>query len=217
MKFNVLTLFPDMIENGLSYSIPARAQKDKKIAVKAYNLRDWSVDSRGTVDDSPYGGGAGMVLRVDVVDAAIKAIDPKHQLTRIMLTPDGEEFDQSMAKKLAKKDGLLIISGRYEGFDARIEDYVDMKISVGKFVVSGGELPAMIVIDAIGRLIPGVLGNEESLKHETFENNKTDFPQYTKPNNYEGKKVPEVLLSGHHGEIDAWRHSKKRSTNQEND
>ena len=213
MQIDVLTLFPEMITQGLSYSIPARAQKDKKITVKAHNLRDWAIDSRGTVDDSPYGGGAGMVLRVDVADAALKAIDPKHKMVRIMLSPDGEEFNQSMARKLSKKKGLLIMSGRYEGFDRRIEDYIDMKVSVGKFVVSGGELPAMMMIDAISRLIPGVLGNEESLRHETFENDQTDFPQYTRPELYDGKKVPEVLLSGHHGEIDAWRHSKKRAVN----
>lgn len=214
MKFNVLTLFPEMVEHGLSYSILGRAKRDRKITVNTHNLRNWAIDSRGTIDDSPYGGGAGMVLRVDVADAALKSIDPKHRMVRIMLTPDGEEFNQSMAKKLSKKDDLLIMSGRYEGFDKRIEDYIDMKVSVGNFVVSGGEFPAMIMIDAISRLIPGVLGNEESLKHETFENDKTDFPQYTRPEVYDDKKVPEVLLSGHHGEIDAWRHSKKRPTNQ---
>ena len=216
MKFDVLTLFPEMIENGLAYSIPGRAQKDKKITVKTHNLRDYAIDDRGTVDDSPYGGGAGMVLRVDVADAALKAIDPDHRMVRILLSPDGEEFDQSLAKKLSKRASILIVSGRYEGFDRRIEDYIDMKVSVGGFVVSGGELPAMIMIDVISRLIPGVLGNAESLRDETFENDKTDYPQYTRPETYDGKKVPAVLLSGHHGEIEAWRQAKKRPTNQGN-
>ncbi|MEX0594490.1 MAG: tRNA (guanosine(37)-N1)-methyltransferase TrmD [Patescibacteria group bacterium] len=213
MKFDILTLFPEMVENGLSYSIPGRAQKSKTIEITAHNLRDWAIDNRGTVDDAPYGGGPGMVLRVDVADAALKNIDPKHQALRIMLSPDGEKFDQRLAKKLAQKSQLVLLCGRYEGFDARIEQYVDMKVSLGDYVVSGGELPAMIMVDAITRLIPGALGNEESLKHETFENNSTDFPQYTRPETYDKQKVPEVLLSGHHAEIEAWRNEQKRTTN----
>ncbi|MEX2361848.1 MAG: tRNA (guanosine(37)-N1)-methyltransferase TrmD, partial [Patescibacteria group bacterium] len=140
MKFDILTLFPEMVENGLSYSIPGRAQKSKTIEITAHNLRDWAIDNRGTVDDAPYGGGPGMVLRVDVADAALKNIDPKHQALRIMLSPDGEKFDQRLAKKLAQKSQLVLLCGRYEGFDARIEQYVDMKVSLGDYVVSGGEL-----------------------------------------------------------------------------
>lgn len=212
MRFDVLTLFPEMVNQGLSYSIPGRAQREGLIKVHSHNLRDWAIDSRGTVDDAPYGGGPGMVLRVDVADAALKNIDPQHKAVRIMLSPDGEKFDQRLAKKLSKKDHLLLLCGRYEGFDARIEKYMDMKVSLGEYVVSGGELPAMIMIDAITRLLPGALGNEESLKHETFENDSTDFPQYTRPESYDGQKVPEVLLSGHHAEIEAWRQQQKRQT-----
>lgn len=212
MKFDILTLFPEMIESGLSYSIPGRAQKEGKIECKAHNLRDWAIDSRGTVDDSPYGGGAGMVLRVDVADKALNAVDPQRKALRIMLSPDGEQFDQKVAKRLAGSDHLVILCGRYEGFDSRIEDYIDLKLSLGRYVVSGGELPAMIVVDAVSRLLPGVLGNEESLKHETFEDDSTDFPTYTRPEVYDGKKVPEVLLSGHHGEIEAWRSQQKKKT-----
>jgi tRNA (guanine37-N1)-methyltransferase len=201
-----------MINQGLSYSIPGRAQREGIIKIQSHSLRDWAIDNRGTVDDSPYGGGPGMVLRVDVADAALKSIDPKHQAVRIMLSPDGEKFDQRLAKKLSKKEHLLLLCGRYEGFDARIEKYMDMKVSLGEYVVSGGELPAMIMTDAIIRLIPGALGNEESLKDETFENNATDYPQYTRPETYDGEKVPEVLLSGHHGEIAAWRNQQKRKT-----
>lgn len=210
MKFDVLTLFPEMVENALSFSIPGRAQKAGVIELNARNLRDWGVDKHGNVDDSPYGGGPGMILRVDVADAALKAVDPKSSALRIMLSPDGEVFDQRLAKKLSAKKHIVLLCGRYEGFDARIEKYVDMKVSVGNYVVSGGELPAMIIIDAVTRLLPGALGNEESLKHETFENKATDFPQYTRPDRYDGMKVPEVLLSGHHAEIEAWRDEQKR-------
>jgi len=213
MKFDVLTLFPEMINQGLSYSIPGRAQREGAIKIHPHNLRDWAIDSRGTVDDAPYGGGPGMVLRVDVADAALKKVDPNHRALRIMLSPDGEKFNQKLAKKLAKKEHLVLLCGRYEGFDARIEKLVDMKVSLGEYVVSGGELPAMIMIDAISRLIPGVLGNEESLKSETFEGDVTDFPQYTRPDTYDGQKVPEVLLSGHHAEIEDWRDQHKRKTN----
>jgi tRNA (guanine37-N1)-methyltransferase len=212
MRFDVLTLFPEMVNQGLSYSIPGRAQREGLIKVNSHNLRDWAIDSRGTVDDAPYGGGPGMVLRVDVADAALKNIDPKHQAVRIMLSPDGERFDQRLAKKLSKKKHLLLLCGRYEGFDARIEKYMDMKVSLGEYVVSGGELPAMIMVDAITRLIPGALGNEESLKAETFENDTTDYPNYTRPELYDGQKVPEVLLSGHHAEIQAWRKQQQKNT-----
>ncbi|HSX41976.1 MAG TPA: tRNA (guanosine(37)-N1)-methyltransferase TrmD [Candidatus Saccharimonadales bacterium] len=210
MKFDVLTIFPEMIEQGLSWSIPSRAQKAGAIEVKAYQLRDYGVDKHGNVDDSPYGGGPGMILRVDVADKALEAADPGHRAHRIMFSPDGEILSQKLVKELAAKDHLVLLSGRYEGFDARIEPLVDQKISIGSYVLSGGELPALVIIDAIARLLPGVLGNEESLKHETFENDVTDFPQYTRPDNYNGQSVPEVLKNGHHAEIEKWRQSQQK-------
>lgn len=212
MQIDVLTLFPEMVADALTYSIPGRAQKAGKLTVNTTFLRDFAIDQRGTVDDAPYGGGPGMVLRVDVAHAALEAADPRHKALRIMLSPDGEQFDQRMAKKLAKEKKIVLLCGRYEGFDSRIEQYVDKKVSVGNYVVSGGELPAMIIIDALARLLPGVLGNEESLKHETFENDTTDYPVFTRPEEYDGQKVPEVLLSGHHAEIEAWRNEQKRRT-----
>jgi tRNA (guanine37-N1)-methyltransferase len=211
MKIDILTLFPEMIDQALSFSIPGRAQKANKVELNVHNLRDWAIDKRGTVDDSPYGGGPGMVLRVDVAHAALEAVDPRHKAHRIMLSPDGDVFSQQMAKEFLGKKHIVLLCGRYEGFDARIEQYIDQKLSIGSYVLSGGEIAAMTVVDAVTRLIPGVLGNEESLVHETFEENLTDFPQFTRPEEYSGLKVPEVLLSGHHAEIDTWRRDQKKS------
>ncbi|MCR4278237.1 MAG: tRNA (guanosine(37)-N1)-methyltransferase TrmD [Candidatus Berkelbacteria bacterium] len=210
MIIDVLTLFPDLIDQALAYSIPARAQKAGRIDIRAHQLRTWATDRHGTVDDTPYGGGPGMILRVDVAHAALGALDHGHKAHRIMLSPDGELFDQTMAADFAAKKRLILLCGRYEGFDARIEKYVDQKVSIGSFVLSGGELAALTIIDAVTRLIPGVLGNAESLKEETFEADLTEYPQFTRPEKYKGMTVPDVLLSGHHAEIQKWRDSQRR-------
>lgn len=210
MKIDVLTLFPEMIEQALSYSIPGRAQTKNLVEVKAHQLRDWAIDKHGNVDDTPYGGGPGMILRVDVAHAALEAIDHAHRAHRVMLSPDGEQFDQKMAEDFTKRDRLVFLCGRYEGFDARIEKYIDQKVSIGPFVMSGGELPTLTIIDTVVRLIPGVLGNEASLDEETFGDDLTEYPQYTRPNDYKGKKVPEILLTGHHAEIAKWRGDQRR-------
>lgn len=210
MTIDVLTLFPDMIEQALSHSIPARAQKAELVDIRAHQLRTWAIDRHGTVDDTPYGGGPGMILRVDTAHAAISALDHNHKAHRIMLSPDGDLFDQQMAEDFAAKKRLILLCGRYEGFDARIEKYIDQKVSVGSFVLSGGELAALTIIDAVTRLIPGVLGNAESLKEETFEADLTEYPQFTRPEKYKGMTVPDVLLSGHHAEIQKWRDSQRR-------
>ena len=210
MTIDVLTLFPDMIDSALSFSIPARAQKAELVDIRAHQLRTWAIDRRGTVDDTPYGGGPGMILRVDVAHAALGALDHSHKAHRIMLSPDGDLFDQQMAEDFAIKKRLILLCGRYEGFDARIEKYIDQKISIGSFVLSGGEIAALTVIDAVTRLVPGVLGNAESLKEETFESDSTEYPQYTRPERYRGMNVPEVLLSGHHAEIQKWQNEQRR-------
>ena len=210
MVVDVLTLFPEMIESAMSYSIPARAQKAGQVDIRAHQLRTWAIDRRGTVDDTPYGGGPGMILRVDVAHAALSALDHGHKAHRVMLSPDGELFDQKMATDFAAKKRLILLCGRYEGFDARIEKYIDQKVSIGSFVLSGGELAALTIVDAVTRLVPGVLGNAESLKEETFEADLTEYPQFTRPEKYRGMPVPEVLLSGHHAEIAAWQ-AKQRS------
>ena len=211
MVIDVLTLFPEMIEQALSHSIPSRAQKAGLVDVRAHQLRTWAVDRYGTVDDTPYGGGPGMILRVDVAHAALSALDHNHRAHRIMLSPDGEMFNQEMAQEFAAKKRLLMLCGRYEGFDERIGKYVDQKVSIGSFILSGGELAALTIIDAVTRLVPGVLGNAESLKEETFEADSTEYPQYTRPEKYRGMSVAEVLLSGHHAEITKWRHSQRRN------
>ncbi len=211
MKIDVLTLFPEMIDQALSYSIPNRAQEKGHASVKAHQLRHWAIDKHGNVDDTPYGGGPGMILRVDVADAALEAVDHGHTAHRVMLSPDGDQFDQKMAEEFSKKEALVFLCGRYEGFDARIEEYVDQKVSIGPYVLSGGELPTLVIIDSILRLIPGVLGNVASLAEETFETDLTEYPQYTRPNIYKGKGIPDILLTGHHAEIAKWRLSKRRS------
>ena len=210
MVIDVLTLFPELIEQALGHSIPARAQKAGLIEVRSHQLRTWAIDRYGSVDDTPYGGGPGMILRVDVAHAALSALDHGHRAHRVMLTPDGEQFSQKMAETLSTKSRLIFLCGRYEGFDARIDKYVDQKVSLGPFVLSGGEIAAAAVIDAVTRLIPGVLGNAESLQDETFTNNKTEYPQYTRPETYRGMVVPEVLKSGHHAEIQKWQDAHRR-------
>ncbi len=210
MKIDVLTLFPEMIEQALSHSIPSRAQTKEKVTITAHQLRSWAIDKHGNVDDTPYGGGPGMILRVDVAHAALEAVDHGHRAHRVMLSPDGDQFDQNMAEEFAAKDSLVFLCGRYEGFDARITKYVDQKVSIGPFVMSGGELPTLTIIDTVVRLIPGVLGNSASLQEETFNDDLTEYPQYTRPNEYKGKGVPEVLLTGHHAEIAKWRLDQRR-------
>jgi len=217
MKFKVVTLFPDFIKTLENYSIIGRAIKDGKISLETQNLRDFGLGAHRQVDDRPYGGGAGMLLKVDVVAPAIeKAQKAAGKNCRvILLSPDGERLGQEKVEKLADLKEIILVCGHYEGFDRRIEDYVDEKISVGDFVVSGGELPALMVIDAVSRLLPGVLGKDESSKTESFsrvgDQRALEFPQYTRPESYKGKTVPKVLLSGNHKEIEQWRKRKASS------
>lgn len=215
MKITILTLFPEMFEGFMRESILGRAQKNGLVEIKAVNLRDWGLGKHKSVDDTPYGGGAGMVLRVDVVAKAIEDLKTKNsKLKTILMTPQGEKFTQAKAKELStEKNDLLLVCGHYEGFDERIRNYVDAEISIGDYVLTGGELAAAVVTDAVARLIPGVLGADESSVFESFENNLLEYPHYTRPEEYEGEKVPEVLKSGNHAQIKKWRHeeSKKRT------
>jgi tRNA (guanine37-N1)-methyltransferase len=223
MKFNVITLFPKMFNGPLSESIIKRARNNKLIDIDLVQLRDYATDKHKTVDDTSYGGGAGMVLKVDVIDRSINDVkkNQKGKTRTILLTPGGNSFDQKKAIQLSKYDNLILIAGHYEGFDQRIHDYlVDEEISIGDYVLTGGELPAMIMIDAISRMVPGVI-KEESALNESFMNsvpnkaNKAnklsfDYPVYTKPVKYKGWKVPEVLLNGNHSKIETWRNKNKR-------
>lgn len=213
MNFFVITLFPELFENFLKTSIIGRAIKSKKISVKFINLRDFGIGERKQVDDTPYGGGAGMVLRVDVVAKALETLNKKLETKStktILLTPQGKKIDQKLVKRLSALhsplSALVLICGHYEGFDERTRGLVDEEISIGDYVLTGGELPAMVLIDALSRQVPGVLGKQESLGVESFDNNLLEYPQYTKPAEFLGKNVPEILLSGDHKKIEIWRH-----------
>jgi len=207
MQFHVITLFPEMF-TALDAGLIGRAQQQGLIAVRAHNLRDYGLGNYRQVDDTPYGGGSGMVMRPEPIAAAIDAVTTDHpKLLKILMTPQGERFDQPLAREFASySDGLLFIAGRYEGVDDRIHELVDREISIGDYVLSGGEMAAMVVIEAVARLLPGVVGNPESLAEESFGNgNLLEYPHYTRPEEFRGMRVPEILLSGDHGKIRAWR------------
>ena len=207
MEFHVITLFPEMF-TALDAGLIGRAQQQDLIAVQAHNLRDHGLGNYRKVDDAPYGGGSGMVMRPEPIAAAIDAVTAERpQLLKILMTPQGERFDQPLARELAScSAGLLFIAGRYEGVDDRIHDLVDRELSIGDYVLSGGELAAMVVIEAVARLLPGVVGNPESLAEESFgSGNLLEYPHYTRPEEFRGMRVPEILLSGDHGKIRAWR------------
>lgn len=204
MKIDILTLFPKMFEGPLSESIISRAINKELVDINIINFRDYSKLSNNQVDDTPYGGGAGMVIRIESIYDCLEDIDPNHSAYRILLTPDGKVYNQGMAKKLSKKDHIILICGHYEGFDERIRSLVDAEISIGDYILTGGELPAAIIVDSITRLLDGAINNE-SLNTESFENNLLDYPTYTKPSTYKGLSVPDILLSGNHKEIDKWR------------
>ena len=208
MNFHVLTLFPEMIQNGLNTSITGRAIEKGTLSLNTVNIRDFSHNKHGHVDDYPYGGGAGMVMQPGPVYEAYQSvaekIDKKPRV--IYLTPQGKVFNQSMAEEFAKEDNLIFLCGHYEGIDERVlNKIVSDNVSIGDYVLTGGELAAMVMIDAISRKVPGVLNNDLSSEIETFYDNLLEYPQYTRPEEWEGERVPEVLLSGHHGKIDEWR------------
>jgi tRNA (guanine37-N1)-methyltransferase len=198
-----------MILDGLNTSIIGRAIENKLIALEAIDIRDFSTNKHKKVDDYPYGGGAGMVMQADPVYGAYQAVaDKLDKKPRVVfLTPQGQVFNQAIAEELSKEDDLIFLCGHYEGIDERVlDEIVTDHISIGDFVLTGGELPAMVMIDAISRLVPGVLNNDVSAEFESFHNNLLEYPQYSRPVDWNGKMVPEVLMSGHHGNVDKWRH-----------
>ena len=211
MNFHVLTLFPDMIMDGLNTSIIGRGIKKGCLNVEAINIRDYSQNKHGSVDDYPYGGGAGMVMQAEPIYLAHKALCERlHKSPRVIyLTPQGDTFNQKMAEEFAREEELVFLCGHYEGVDERVlEEIVTDYVSIGDYVLTGGELPAMVMIDTISRLVPGVLHNQDSAETESFSDGLLEYPQYTRPETYHEKKVPEVLLSGHHKNIEAWRFEK---------
>lgn len=204
MQIDVLTLFPQMFAGILNESILKRAQENKKAQISIYDMRNWTHDTRKTVDDKPYGGGPGMVIKPEPVYEACDDLCEKESYV-ILLTPQGEKFNQVIAKELSNKKCILLICGHYEGFDERIRKIADREISIGDYVLTGGEIPAMVIIDSVIRLIPGVLGEESSLDDESFNNGLLEYPHYTRPSVYRNMEVPPVLLSGDHKKIAKWR------------
>ena len=207
MKFDVLTLFPEMFEI-LNQSIIGKAKEKELINISLINIRDFSKDKHKKVDDTPYGGGAGMVIRPDVVYEAYKSISDIENAKVIYMSPQGNILNQKKVEDLSKNKHLVILCGHYEGIDQRVLDkIVDEEISIGDYVLTGGEIPAMVLIDSVSRYVEGVL-NQESVKEESFSNGLLEYPQYTRPEIFEGEKVPEILLSGHHQNIEKWRNDK---------
>ena len=211
MRIDIITLFPEFFESFVKHSIVGRAVKYNKLEIITHNLRDYADDKYKSVDDHPYGGGPGMVLRFDILHKALSDIKSnlKSQMTNsqiktILLTPQGRVYKQGMAQELAKESNLILICGHYEGFDERIREYCDLEISVGDYVLTGGEIPAMIVTDSVARLLPGVLGDDTSSQDESHSEVLLEYPQYTRPKEYEGEKVPKILMNGNHAEIDKW-------------
>lgn len=204
MRIDILTLFPEMFQI-FNHSIIGRAQESNIIKINTVNIRDFTLNKHKKVDDYPYGGGAGMVMMAQPIVDGIKKVREKNKGKVIFLGPRGKTFNQNMAKELCKEEELIFICGHYEGIDERVYKHIDMEISLGDFVLTGGEMACIPVVDSICRLIPGVLSSEESFSEESFYNGLLEYPQYTRPFNFEGEEVPEVLMSGHHENIRKWR------------
>lgn len=207
MMFDVLTLFPAMFDSPMEESILGRALRQRLLELRVHNLRDWAQGKHLTTDDTPYGGGDGMVMKPEPIGRALESLKEESPGSRVLLmTPQGAPFKQRDAARLAKEDGLIFLCGRYEGFDERIrQSMVDEELSLGDFVLTGGELPAMVMIDAVARHLPGVLGSAGSAETDSFSDGLLEYPQYTRPADYRGMQVPEVLLSGDHARIARWR------------
>ncbi len=207
IRFDVLSIFPEMFFSPLNFSLLKKAQEKSLINICLHDIRNWTIDKHKMTDDAPYGGGCGMVMKVEPVERAIAEIKGRQSDSRVILmTPQGETFNQRIAEDLASEKNIIIICGRYEGVDERIRTHlVDREISIGDFVLTGGELSALVLIDAVSRLVPGVLGNAESSSSESFSNGLLEYPQYTRPADYKGFRVPEVLVSGNHAQIELWR------------
>jgi tRNA (guanine37-N1)-methyltransferase len=217
MEFHIITLFPEMLESPFRGGMVGRAIEQRIIVVKAHPLRPFGLGKYKQVDDQPYGGGSGMVMRPEPIAAAIDAVMAEHpELWRILMTPQGAPLTQEKVRELAaRKPGLLLIAGRYEGVDERVRAMVNEEISIGDYILSGGEIPAMALIEAVARMQPGVLGNPESIEEESFSADLLEYPQYTRPEEFRGARVPEVLVSGDHGKIRAWREAQAQRRTEE--
>ncbi len=206
MKIHIMTLFPDMVMNGLNTSILARAMEKKLVEIDAVNIRDYTTDKHKKVDDYTYGGGAGMLMQAQPIYDCYQTVTAGRRVRTIYVTPQGQTFHQKLAKELAAEEELVFLCGHYEGVDERVlEEIVTDYISIGDYVLTGGELPAMVMTDAIARLVPGVLNNDDSAQTESFSDDLLEYPQYSRPEVWNGKQVPQILLSGDHAKVDAWR------------
>ena len=211
MRFDVLTLFPDMVEGPLGHSIIGRARKAGHLELGVHDIRAHGLGRHRTVDDAPFGGGSGMVMRVDVLDPAIAAVRRPDSHV-VLFEPSGARFDQAMAERFSKLPHLVLVCGHYEGVDARVREHlVDETVSIGDYVLTGGEYAALVVVDATARLLPGVLGNASSASDESFTSGELEYPHYTRPRDHRGWLVPDVLLSGNHGRVEAWRREQARA------
>lgn len=211
MKIDIITLFPDMFKGPFDMSMLWKAQDRGLVTISIHDLRQFGLGTRRTVDDTPYGGGDGMVLKPEPLAAAIEEV--KHSnpdAAVVFLTPVGQKYQQSTAQELSAKPGLILVAGHYEGFDERAYSLADYRLSIGDYVLTGGELPAMVLVDSVVRLIPGVLGGEQSAHDESFSDGLLEYPHYTRPVEWRGQSVPEVLQNGHHGEIERWRRERSR-------
>jgi tRNA (guanine37-N1)-methyltransferase len=207
IRFDILSIFPEMFESPLDHSILKRAQEKGMAEIHLHNIRDYAFDKHRVTDDAPYGGGGGMVMKVEPIDNALASIVPSRDDTLVvLLSPQGETFNQKIAEEMSRYFRIVLVCGHYEGVDERVRSHlVDREISIGDFILTGGELSAMVVIDAVARLIPGVLGNSDSASYDSFSTGLLEYPHYTRPGSYRGWQVPDVLLSGNHREIESWR------------
>ncbi len=207
IRFDILSVFPEMFESPLNHSILKRARERGMVEIHLHNIRDYTEDKHRMTDDAPYGGSGGMVMKVEPIDKALASIVPaRDNALVVLLTPQGETFNHKIAEELSGYSRIVLVCGHYEGVDERVREHlVDREISIGDFVLTGGELSAMVIVDSVSRLIPGVLGNYESASYDSFSTGLLEYPHYTRPGNYRDWHVPEVLLSGNHREIDIWR------------
>lgn len=207
IRFDVLSIFPEMFHSPLNFSLLKKAQEKGLIEIDLHDIRDWAEDKHNMTDDAPYGGGCGMVMKVEPVERALAAVKRADvQSLVLLMTPQGETFNQKIATRLAEEKHIIMICGRYEGVDERIREHLaDREISIGDYILTGGELSALVVIDAVSRLIPGVLGNDASAATESFSQGLLEYPQYTRPADYKGWRVPDVLVSGNHAQIERWQ------------
>ncbi len=206
IRFDIISIFPGMFDSPFRESLLNRAQESGIVEIRTHDLRDYTLNKHGRVDDTPFGGGVGLVLNVEPIDRALEAVKKdRPKAHSILLSPGGYRFDQKKAWELSRKDEIILVCGRYEGVDERVSSLVDEELSIGDYILNGGEVPAMVVVETVARLVPGVVGDEQSLEEESFVTEMLEYPQYTRPREYKGHQVPEVLVSGDHKKIEEWK------------